>query len=138
MNKESIGMVLRESVEVAGQDSSSAKSRAELSRRLLLIGPMGTILPGIVMDQAAAAASSDFPSRTVPARSLTVPDTVSPVLQTFIAAPYPPGWDLIPQTVSAWKELASQSAAAAAPDIAAIRQRLHVKVDPSVIAGVPV
>jgi acetyl esterase/lipase len=63
---------------------------------------------------------------------------VSPQLQALIAAPYPPGWNLVPPTASAWKELAFQSAAAVASDISAIRQRLRIQVEPSEIAGVKV
>jgi epsilon-lactone hydrolase len=116
---------------------SGEKDRAKLSRRLLLTGPLAGVLPPMLV-RTAAAAPSTHPPRVLPARALPVPDTVSPVLQSFIAAPYPPGWNVIPQTATAWKELASQSAAAAAPDIAAIRRRFDVKVEQSVIAGVSV
>jgi acetyl esterase/lipase len=117
--------------------------RAMLSRRLLLMGPMTTILPSTLVDAPVAAAPAgltptDLAPRALPPRTLPVPGTVSPALQAFIAAPYPPGWDVIPQTAAAWKELAAQSAAAAAPDIAAIRQRLDIKIEAGSIAGVRV
>ena len=67
-----------------------------------------------------------------------MPDTVSPELRPRIAAPYPPGWDAAPQAAAAWKELAAGSAAAAAPDIKAIRERLAIRVEQSQIAGVKV
>jgi epsilon-lactone hydrolase len=114
------------------------ESRSAISRRMIVIGPMATVLPIAATESAAKPAPSDFSQRALPARSLPVPDTVSAALKPFIAAPYPPGWDVAPQTAAAWKELVVQSAAAVAPDIAAIRQRLDIKVEPSTVAGVPV
>jgi acetyl esterase/lipase len=125
-------------MDILDGSSDKPESQIDVSRRLLLLGPMATVLPTIVADQTARAASSHLPPRALPARILPVPDTVSPAVQTFIAAPYPRGWDVVPGSVAAWKELALQSAAAAAPDIAAIRQRFNVSVEPKVIAGVPV
>jgi epsilon-lactone hydrolase len=114
------------------------EDRVTLSRRLLLMGPMATIIPTTLANHPVTA-SPFFPTpRSIPARNLPVPDTVSGALQAFIAAPYPPGWDVVPQSAAAWKELASQSAAAVASDIAAIRQRLNVKVETNTIAGVRV
>jgi epsilon-lactone hydrolase len=115
----------------------SPESQSKISRRLLLIGPMATVLPIAATDPPAAAASS-FPPRALPARTLPVPDTVSEALKPFVAAPYPPGWEVAPQTAAAWKELVVQSAAAVAPDIAAIRARFDITVEQSMIAGVPV
>jgi len=63
---------------------------------------------------------------------------IAPALQAVIAAPYPLGWDVVPQTVAAWKALAAQSAASVAPQIAEIRQRLGISVERSEIAGVNV
>jgi monoterpene epsilon-lactone hydrolase len=111
---------------------------AELSRRLLLMGSMTAVLPPIIGPEPAAAAPAADGARALPARTLPVPDTVSPALRAFVAAPYPPGWDVIPRTAADWKELVKQSAAAVAPDIAAIRQRLNIRVEPGVIGGVRV
>src|SRR5262245_15479247 len=120
---------------IEGSDEES-KNRVKLSRRLLLMGPMATIIPTTLADHPITA-SPLFPEpRLIPARILPVPDTVSQALQSFIAAPYPPDWDVIPQTAAAWKELASQSAAIVASDIAAIRQRFNVQVAASTIAVV--
>ncbi len=69
---------------------------------------------------------------------LPVPDTVSPALQALIAAPYPAGWDVAPRGAAAWKELASQSVAAATPFLAAIRQRFKMHVEATKISGVRV
>jgi monoterpene epsilon-lactone hydrolase len=109
-----------------------------ISRRAVVIGPMTTVLPVATTEAAAKVAASNFSPRELPARTLPVPDTVSAALKPFIAAPYPPGWEVAPQTAAAWKELVVQSAAAVAPDIAAIRQRFDIKVEQSAVAGVPV
>lgn len=76
--------------------------------------------------------------RKIPARELPVPKTVSPELQAVIGAPYPAGWDDIPQDATAWKQLALQSAAAAATDIAAIKEKFRLQVEKTTMAGVPV
>src|SRR5262245_48746445 len=108
-----------------------------LTRRLLLMAPMTAVLPPL-STQLAAAAPATLPPRAIPARTLPVPDTVSAALQAFIAAPYPPGWNVVPPNAAAWKELAAASSAAAALDITAIRERFKIKVEPSTIAGVRV
>lgn len=126
-----------------------AFSGAVLSRRLMLAAPMTTILPSTPIAAPAGAATpspthadlallAPLAPRALPPRTLPVPGTVSPALQAFIAAPYPPGWDAVPQSAAAWKELAAQSVAAAAPDIAAIRARLDITVEGGSIAGVRV
>jgi acetyl esterase/lipase len=109
------------------------------SRRLVTKMPfLASLMASLRMFGPALASAAEVAGRALPARTLPVPDTVSPELRALIAAPYPPGWDVAPDTVAAWKELARQSAAAAAPDIAAIRQRLEVRVERGEIAGVPV
>ena len=69
---------------------------------------------------------------------LPVPGTVSPALQARIAAPYPPGWDVVPRTAQDWRDLAARSAAAVAPLLPSIRERLGVQVEATRMAGVPV
>jgi len=85
-----------------------------------------------------APARAALAARALPARTLPVPGTVSGQLQAFIAAPYPEGWNVIPANSAAWKELARQSSAAVAADIAAIRQRFPIAVEESEIAGIKV
>ena len=58
-----------------------------------------------------------------------MPDTVSPDCRPRIAAPYPPGWDVAPQTAADWKELAAGSAAGGRARIKAIRERLAIRVE---------
>ncbi|RDJ26998.1 alpha/beta hydrolase [Bosea caraganae] len=113
------------------------ESRRGPSRRLVVAGPLALALAGQARAESVPAAPV-LAGRQLPARLLPVPNTVSPALQAHIAASYPPGWDDIPQTPTAWRELAQKSAAAVAPHLPAIRQRLNVSVGPGRIAGVDV
>jgi monoterpene epsilon-lactone hydrolase len=98
-----------------------------------------TMLPVLLGHTGKAAAStSQLASRSIPARVLPVPDTVSPELQARIAAPYPTDWNVIPETALAWRELATRSSAEVAPHLAAIRQRLNIDVESARVGGVPV
>jgi len=109
-----------------------------LARRTVLAGPLGAALAAAIRWEAEAASPPGFAPRAIPARQLPVPDTVSPALQAVIAADYPPGWNLAPQTALAWRQLAAASAAAIAPLLPEIKRRLRVSVEPGVIAGVKV
>jgi acetyl esterase/lipase len=120
---------------------------AGLARRAVLAGPLAAALAAAIRSDAVvasppadavAASPPGYAPRAIPARQLPVPDTVSPGLQAVIAADYPPGWNLTPQTLSAWRQLAAASAAAVAPVLPEIKQRLKVSVEPGVIAGVKV
>ena len=54
------------------------------------------------------AANEQAGPRYVPGRSVPVPNTVSPSLQTTIAAPYrTPAWDANPKDTAGWKTLIS-------------------------------
>src|SRR5271166_441275 len=74
----------------------------------------------------------------VPARSLPVPDTVSPGMQALIAAPLRAGWNTFPTTPDGWRALAEASLAAARPNVAAMAERLRVTIEPGTIDGVRV
>ena len=75
--------------------------------------------------------------RTVPGRSIPLPDTVSPELRADIAAPYRlPNWNANPKSAAEWKGLVASLAArgaAAQPDI---REKLGVTMESVVIGGV--
>jgi monoterpene epsilon-lactone hydrolase len=86
----------------------------------------------------APAQTTSLAPRDVPARSLPVPTTVSPEIQQLIAAPLRPGWNTPPTTPEEWKAFVATAAAAALPNLAAMRDRLHVKVEPAAIDGVKV
>jgi epsilon-lactone hydrolase len=83
------------------------------------------------------AANAQPGSRTVPGRSIPVPDTVSPQVQAEIAAPYRiPNWDANPKSAAEWKQLINMLAARAAAAQPAIREKLGVTMQPTVIGGV--
>jgi monoterpene epsilon-lactone hydrolase len=82
-------------------------------------------------------ATAQIPApRDLPARAIPVPDTVSPQMQKLIAAPLNPAWNVIPKTADEWKAQVNASAAAALQTLPALRQELHVKVEPLTIDGV--
>lgn len=89
------------------------------------------LLPSLVAAQTPAAAPREVPAKTVP-----VPDTVSPQIQKLIAAPLTPTWNVIPNTAEGWKEQVNAGAAAAMQGLPALRQALHVTVEPTTIDGV--
>src|SRR5579872_1255116 len=74
--------------------------------------------------------------RNMAARTIPVPDTVSPQMQKLIAAPLNPTWNLIPKTADEWKAQVDASAAATLQSLPALRQQLRVKVEPQTIDGV--
>lgn len=78
------------------------------------------------------------PSRQIPARTLTVPDDVSPGMQEIIAAPLSSTWNLRLKTGEEWRAYANAQAAKTLETLPGIRERLHVKVRASTIAGVKV
>ncbi len=86
----------------------------------------------------SARAQSPLAPRDVPARSLPVPTTVSPEIQQLIAAPLRQNWNTPPTTPEGWKAMVDAGAAAALPNVTAMRERLHVTVVPGVIDGVKV
>jgi acetyl esterase/lipase len=110
------------------------------SRRMLIAGALAAgVIPWLRGGAARAAqVAAGLLPRAIPAKLLPVPPGVSPALQAAIAAPYPPGWDRIPGSAAAWRRLAAESAAAVAPLLPGLKQRLGVTVEPGTIAGVPV
>ena len=86
-----------------------------------------------------AAAQTSVPgAREIPARSIPVPDTVSPQMQKLIGAPLTPSWNVIPKTADEWRAQVKAGAEAAMRVLPALREALHVKVEPGVIDGVKV
>jgi monoterpene epsilon-lactone hydrolase len=86
----------------------------------------------------AFSQSAPLAPRDVPARSIPVPTTVSPELQQLIAAPLRPGWNTPPTTPEGWKQLAEAGRVNAVANVNAMRERLHVKVEPGVMNGVKI
>jgi monoterpene epsilon-lactone hydrolase len=74
----------------------------------------------------------------VPAKSLAVPTDVSPGMQAIIAAPRNPNWNQLWKTGEEWRTAANAQAAKSVQALPAMRQRLHVTVQPGTIDGVRV
>ena len=85
----------------------------------------------------AVAQASPMP-REVPAKTIPVPDTVSPALQAVIAQPLRAGWNTPPTTPEGWRQLAGSSEASGAAQVAPMAERLHVRIEPDTIDGVKV
>jgi monoterpene epsilon-lactone hydrolase len=81
--------------------------------------------------------STNMPvSMDVPARALPAPATVSPQIQVIVQEPISPTWNVLPKTADEWKTLVAAGAAQAVGRLPAIRDRLRVKSEPTVIDGV--
>src|ERR1700736_3951945 len=85
---------------------------------------------------ASHAGAQTAGARDMPARSVPVPDTVSPQMQKIIAGPLPATWNVIPKSADEWREQVNAGAAAAIQALPALREQLHVKVEPRLIDGV--
>ncbi|MBD5557820.1 MAG: alpha/beta hydrolase [Desulfovibrio sp.] len=78
-------------------------------------------------------------ARDLPARSVPVPDDVSPALKQAIeadASAIP--WQLEPKDAAAWKDLVQKAAAATAEKVPGLLRHLEIKCEKSVLGGVPV
>jgi acetyl esterase/lipase len=84
----------------------------------------------------SAATQAQSGPRVVPAKTIPVPDTVSPQMQAIIAQPLSPTWNVVPKTPEEWKALINKAAADTVKTLPAIREALHVTVEPTTIAGV--
>ncbi len=106
-----------------------------LPRALALALAASLLLPA-----SGAFAQSDAPlaPREVPAKSIPVPDTVSPELQKIIAQPLRTAWDKPPKTPEGWKQLAEATRTNALANVAGMRDRLKVRVEPGTLAGVKI
>jgi len=85
---------------------------------------------------AVGSGSALDTSRQLPARPLPVPDTASPAMQALIAAPLPPWWNTHPKSAQEWKEFVQQRTVISVKIAAALREKMGVKVEPTVIGGV--
>src|SRR5215831_21340289 len=114
-------------------ESSSAASSLMMEYSWAL----GLTVAAIAVAALPAFAQTAAPgAREVPARSVPVPDTVSPQMQKIIAAPLPATWNVIPNTADGWRAQVNEGAAAVIQALPALRTQLRVKVEPRVIDGV--
>jgi monoterpene epsilon-lactone hydrolase len=74
--------------------------------------------------------------RHLPEHDVVVPDTVSPAMQAVIGRPLSPIWNEHPKSAEEWKALVARTADARLATLPDLRQRLGVKVEPTVIGGV--
>jgi acetyl esterase/lipase len=97
-------------------------------------------LAAALLSASGAFAQADAPlaPRNVPAKTIPVPDTVSPQMQQIIAQPLRTAWDTPPTTPEGWKQLAESTRTNALKNVEAMRERLKVRVEPGTIAGVKV
>ena len=86
------------------------------------------------LEAAQHAANAASGPRTVPGRSIPIPNTVSPELQAMIAAPYGPIRN--PRNAAEWKDLVARLAMTSGAAQPAIREKLGVAMEPAVIGGV--
>jgi len=92
----------------------------------------------LAMPAAAIAQTTAPQPRQVPAKTLPVPTDVSPQMQAFIGRPLNPDWNKLWKTGEQWRKAADKQAAGVVKTIPAMLERLHVKVEPSTMAGVRV
>lgn len=82
-------------------------SAAPLSPCLWLMHNFTYFVAAIALSTPHAIAQTPTPGpREVPAKTVPVPDTVSPQMQKLIAAPLTPTWNVIPKTPEEWKRSA--------------------------------
>ena len=105
---------------------------SRVTRRIVVVAA-SQIVAAVAFAQSAPLAPREVPAKTIP-----VPNTVSPELQQIIAQPLRTAWNTPPTTPEGWKQLAESLRAAAAPNVEAMRERLKVKVEPGTMAGVKV
>lgn len=122
------------------RDLIASAAATTLSATLIAaIGPAEAATPAPEATAAnPASAETAYPPRPIPARDLPVPTTISPELAAYVAMPYPVGWDTIPTDAAGWLAKRDASVAQIAPLLPGLKERLGIRVEPDVIAGVPV
>jgi monoterpene epsilon-lactone hydrolase len=91
---------------------------------------------GLAGLSAGQAQTANAPMLEVPARSVPVPATVSPQMAKIIGLPLRTNWNVLPKTGEEWKPVADAGAAATIKNVPAMTERLHVKVEKTMIDGV--
>jgi acetyl esterase/lipase len=90
----------------------------------------------IALSLALASAAAGAQTQQVPAKSLPVPDTVSPQMQKLIGLPLNPTYNQIPTTHEEWKKQIGGVEAATVKGLPALREALKVTVEPTMLDGV--
>ena len=81
-----------------------------LRRQMRIAAGLDVVIFASLPCQQSAAQSGAL--REVPARTLPVPDTVSPQMQAMIARPLNPNFNIAPGTTAEWKKRVDDAAAA--------------------------
>lgn len=102
------------------------------SKRLLLL----LLLPFVATPMVVNAEEPKLHPLDVPARSIPVPDTVSPQMQRIIAAPLPGYWKIVPKRADEWKSMRDEGAARTLTQLPALREQFAVRVEQRTIGGV--
>jgi epsilon-lactone hydrolase len=102
-------------------------------RALMSAAVLGVVI-GAPFPAWCQAAKDD--ALQVPAKSIPVPDTVSPQMAKIIGMPLRSGWDILPKTGEEWIPIVEATAAATKKNLPAMQERLHVKVEKTTIDGV--
>jgi epsilon-lactone hydrolase len=98
---------------------------------LLAAGSLATLLAA---DKGVE--TSTTPGRAIPARTIPVPDTISPAMRQWIANPVPPLTQTVPQTADEWRDLVTRQVAARGQLLTDVRQLCPVKLEPQTVGGV--
>jgi acetyl esterase/lipase len=88
------------------------------------------------LNQQATAQSVPTGVREVPARTIPVPNTVSPQMQLIIGRPIGTRLSVVPKTADEWKATVQQVALGSLAELPRLREALGVAVEPTTIAGV--
>src|SRR3954453_11169398 len=90
----------------------------------------------MLSSHAGNAQIANAPVLEVPAHSVPVPSTVSPQMAKIIGLPLRTNWNVLPKNGEECKPVADAGAANTIKNIPGISERLHVKIDKTVIDGV--
>jgi epsilon-lactone hydrolase len=112
-------------------EQGNAMKATKLGAAALLCAAVGTA--GLAV---AHAQTTNPPVLEVPAHSVPVPSTVSPQMAKIIGLPLRANWNVLPKTGEEWKPVAEADAAATLKKIPGMTERLHVKIEKTVIDGV--
>ena len=102
-----------------------------VSRYVFALGFAATVCVMSVPEGIAQSAKPE--PRELPARTLPVPDTVSPQMQALAGGALSSNWDVAPTTLEEWKKVSAPSAGRGLP---ALRERLGVKTEAVTLNGV--
>lgn len=115
-------------------------TRGGLSRRSALarLLPVALAPAALLAGTMRVLAQARQAAREIPAHPLPVPDTVSDAMKPVVAAPVRADWNKPPATLDGWRALSRASGQQAGPVLAALQQKLGIKVESSTLGGVPV